>query len=332
MTNNIFISSTCYDLIDLRAELKQFLIDNKLTPIMSDEIDSHFLTHDTNSIETCLVNLRSSDVVVLILSQRYGSSLEKAGFGDFSATHLEYNEAIKEGKKIFVFVRDRLEADYIHFRKTNILKGLSWIREKDIKLFDIIEEHKKLTANAKNNWYFTFKNSVEIKERLRIELMRNFSDLRLDYLTENDKMPFLNVKVEANFSKHFKQMNIKILINNIGSKPAVNPIINISSDNGGIIAPLIEDEEIKTIIPFAPESIVLTFDNAVIDTPPTGEYKENYLFEIKYQNIYGDFICEKYEFNFQIYAYLHEDEFDGRKTKIYEFDHVVNFLEQKISE
>ena len=40
-------------------------------------------------------NLRQCDAVIVILCQRYGPSLESAGFPDLSATHLEYSEAKK---------------------------------------------------------------------------------------------------------------------------------------------------------------------------------------------------------------------------------------------
>ncbi len=90
-SKRIFISSTCYDLIDLRAELKEFIYSTDLKPVLSDHLDTEFTTFkDQNSIQTCLINLVSCKVVIIILSQRYGPSLKKAGFGDLSATHIEY--------------------------------------------------------------------------------------------------------------------------------------------------------------------------------------------------------------------------------------------------
>jgi hypothetical protein len=56
MNKKIFISSTCYDLIDLRAEIKEYIISLGLTPILSDHPDTPFETfQDQNSIETCLI-------------------------------------------------------------------------------------------------------------------------------------------------------------------------------------------------------------------------------------------------------------------------------------
>src|SRR4051812_27093186 len=94
--NNIFISSTCYDLIDVRAELERELRDIGLNPLLSDRMTSDFeLQPDKNSIETCLVNVAKSAAVIIILNQRYGGLLSPFGYGDISATHMEYNKAME---------------------------------------------------------------------------------------------------------------------------------------------------------------------------------------------------------------------------------------------
>ena len=111
--SKVFISSTVYDLLDIRAEVEQLLRDMRLVPVLSGSATSGFQPlADQNSIETCLANLRQCDAMIIILCQRYGPSLAPAGFPDLSATHLEYREAKNLGKPIHMYVRDRLEGDY----------------------------------------------------------------------------------------------------------------------------------------------------------------------------------------------------------------------------
>ena len=106
--DKVFISSTVYDLVDVRAEVEDLLRDLGLNPILSGSATSDFQPlPDENSIESCLVNLRACDAVIVILCRRYGPSLEKSGFEDLSATHLEYREARKHGKRVYMYVRDR---------------------------------------------------------------------------------------------------------------------------------------------------------------------------------------------------------------------------------
>ena len=109
----VFISSTCYDLIDLRAELEVFFREAAVTPILSDRPSSEFETApNQSSIEACLSNVRNCDVFLIILSNRYGRHLQQAGYDGISATHLEYCEAVKSGKPIRMYVRDRLDGEY----------------------------------------------------------------------------------------------------------------------------------------------------------------------------------------------------------------------------
>jgi hypothetical protein len=226
MESNIFISSTCFDLIDMRSEIFTYLKEAGLVPIMSDQLDSDFQTfHDQNSIETCLINLRNADLVIIVLSQRYGPTLEKAGFSSVSATHLEYLEAIKENKRIIMFVRDRLEADFNIYLKTKDAKALTWVRDKDIKIFEIIEGHKRLVNTTNNNWYWTFKNSVEVKKRLDVELKVNISEVRLNNLIKSGNVPFVTIDVTVDYTLMHRSMKIKITAENLGNHPAIEPFI-----------------------------------------------------------------------------------------------------------
>lgn len=79
----VFVSSTSYDLLDVRAEVANLLSEMKMTPVLSDQQSSDFdVKPQKNTIEVCLMNLRISDWVICILDQRYGPSLKKAGFDD----------------------------------------------------------------------------------------------------------------------------------------------------------------------------------------------------------------------------------------------------------
>lgn len=171
----VFVSSTCYDLIDVRAELEAVLVEAGLLPVLSDRPSSEFTSQtDENSIETCLTNLRACDIVIVVLNQRYGPSLAPLDL-DVSATHLEYQEAVKANIPIRMYVRDRLAADYEIWRKNKTRAGLqfSWIHsEQDHPLFALIDEHKRLSREKKaSNWFWTFQDSRDLSQRV----MRDFN-------------------------------------------------------------------------------------------------------------------------------------------------------------
>jgi hypothetical protein len=158
----VFISSTCYDLIDIRAELEDCFKTAGLQPVLSDSLDSDFqVSPDANSIETCLANVRSCDCFVIILSSRYGPSLKDAGYDDISPTHLEYLEARKLNLPIRMYVRDRLEADYAIWKANRFAPEieLSWCKNpKDRSILKLLHEHRALSEREGSNWFWTFRN------------------------------------------------------------------------------------------------------------------------------------------------------------------------------
>lgn len=163
---NVFVSSTCHDLIDIRAEVETLLRDIGLQPLLSDRPSSEFeVLPDMNSIETCLAGVRSSDVFICVLSQRYGPSLKGAGYPDVSATHLEWLEARKVEKPIRMYVRDRLAGEYAIWKRNPKGVTLAWVRDaKDHGIFNLLDEHQKLvTDKPQSNWYWSFRDSIDLK-------------------------------------------------------------------------------------------------------------------------------------------------------------------------
>tara|TARA_R110002095_G_scaffold1604_7_gene7911 strand:- start:1546 stop:2502 length:957 start_codon:yes stop_codon:yes gene_type:complete len=167
----VFVSSTIYDLLDIRSELEQLLRELGIAPVMSDHKLSKFnLAFDANSIETCLLNVEVSDAVIVILDQRYGPKLGDCGFDNISATHLEYRHAKLHNKPIYFYVRDRLEADFTIRQKNNIVEDVqySWVSPKNHGLFEFLADHRKLRADSQeNNWFSLFSNSVDLKASIR---------------------------------------------------------------------------------------------------------------------------------------------------------------------
>jgi hypothetical protein len=193
--NRIFVSSTCYDLLDLRAEVEAFLRELGLDPLMSDRPASEFeVTGRGDSIATCLHNVEKCDAFVCILSQRYGTKLGKVGFEDISATHLEYRKARELKLPMYFYVRDRLRGEYDIWKKSpNAV--FRWLGSKeDLSLFDFMREHERLAAGAEiSNWMWPFRDSVELCTRLRQDLGAISRAAIMRGLIASDHVPFLAI-------------------------------------------------------------------------------------------------------------------------------------------
>jgi Domain of unknown function (DUF4062) len=230
----VFVSSTCYDLIDLRAELEVLLRDMGFSPLLSDRPSSEFeVLPDKNSIETCLANVRNADLFISVLSQRYGPSLKGVGYDDVSATHLEWLEARKEKKPIRVYVRDRLQADHATWRRNTGGKvDLGWVRDPgDHGIFHLLDAHEKLVAaEPKSNWVWGFRDSVELRARIAFDLKAISSRALLTRWLAEGRLPSLRPYLTARQGGHANEnatFNMRFAVR--GQHPALDARLRVGT-------------------------------------------------------------------------------------------------------
>ena len=174
----IFLSSTCYDLKDLRAEVEKFLSEKGHELLLSDRatfpIDPEVHRHDV-----CLQNVHNADLFILALDGRFGAKYYKNE--DISITWAEFREALKTGKSIIPFVRREVFNERQSCRH-NQKKGNEYdpAFADNIKTFDFIDE---IQQHEGGYWMEIFDNSVQVKTRLENIYETNHSSLNYEPLT-----------------------------------------------------------------------------------------------------------------------------------------------------
>jgi hypothetical protein len=282
-SNRVFISSTVYDLVDVRAEVENILRDLGLTPVMSDSKNDGFdSTIQTNSIDTCLINLKSCGIVILILSQRYGPSLKKHGFSDHSATHLEYLEAKKEGIPTYVYARDRLLADHAVWKRSTDKNTINyvWIDKKDHRIFEIIEERSKLATH--HNWISSYTDSVDLKCQIKRDIKLWADSVTFWKDLEENKVPMFYPNHYCEQINERMQWKFKRIIKNCGSVAATDVVIKD-----------VYSKAEETVIMIPPgEAVEL---NVLVDSSiPVSDTKELFL---EYKDLKGRSYIDVYESN-----------------------------------
>ena len=227
MKARVFISSTVFDLIDIRAELEDMIRELGLSPVLSDSNTADFFVEpNANSIESCLSNVRNSDYFLVILSQRYGPRLGKVGFDDVSATHLEYREARKNNIPLFFYVRDRLESDYRIWKKNQRKSDIKtvWVQnENNYGLFELIDEHQTLYADREqSNWYQIFRTSTDLKEVIRRDLRLPAAKVSLKKAIMKNMVPMFHGKIRVTEGRHDLESKFNFIFQNFGNVPAYN--------------------------------------------------------------------------------------------------------------
>lgn len=132
----VFLSSTYYDLQQVRADLVCFIQETLGYRCLASEVSSFPIDPDVDTVENCQRRVdQDADALVLVVGGRYGTIPETS---NRSVTNLEYLVARAKGIPIYVFV------------KADILSMLSlWKDNKDVdfssvvdnpRLFDFISE------------------------------------------------------------------------------------------------------------------------------------------------------------------------------------------------
>jgi hypothetical protein len=158
------------------------------------EINTSSFTIDSqkSSIEICLENIKGIDYFITILDRRYGPSLKNFGYGDISATELEYQTAKKLNIKLLFFIRDRTLSEYSLYKKNKSGLKCLWVEDNQSRqLFDFVDRHKKLQNKTDNNWYYTFSNIVDLKQTIKKYLDRPLLKEKLPQLIANNELPHL---------------------------------------------------------------------------------------------------------------------------------------------
>lgn len=187
----VFVSSTCYDLSSIRAQLRLFISSLGHDPVMSDFndvlYDPRIHTHTS-----CIEEVAGCDVVVLLVGSRYGGAsipdaLVKIDFDavskesksidalksreNISVTQLEVLKAVEQGIPVFSFVDERVWHDHALYEKNKsktIIDQIDFpsIQRKEAAVF-IFEFINFLRLRVRNNSVFTFSKTQDIEETLK---------------------------------------------------------------------------------------------------------------------------------------------------------------------
>lgn len=189
----IFISSTDYNLIDLRAELARYLSDLGYKPVLSSYEGFHDNFPYLEPWESCLQVLQTTYVMVLVIDGKYGKCLEwknvKSIIGDrkVSPTHAEYICAHKTKMRMLVFIREEVLTFYQSYHQAMKIAGddkkvakenLSKTLPPHIE-FEALEFIEEVKTTRPIPWIKAFQNVNDIKHEIQKKMLNELAELFL---------------------------------------------------------------------------------------------------------------------------------------------------------
>ncbi len=162
----VFVSSTCYGLRQLRADLYLYLENAGFDPVLS-EYSTFPVDPDSAALENCRKAVENkADIFVLVIGCRYGSTDEHGK----SITNLEYLTARAKGIPVYVFAM-RSIIDILPVWAANPGGNFTTVVDSP-KLFEFVSGIR----NSGEKWVFPFDLVQDIVNILRTQLAYLFAD------------------------------------------------------------------------------------------------------------------------------------------------------------
>lgn len=229
----VFISSTFYDLKQIRADLDAFIENLGFDPIRNEEGDIPY--GNLELLEAyCYKEIKSVDIVVSIIGGRYGTDSKKH---NSSISQLELKTALKESKQVYIFIEKNILSEYETFLLNKENNKMKYRYVDDIRIYQFVEEVKSLNIN---NNIKGFETASDISKYLK----EQFAGLFQRFLEEQTRVKEVNLI--RNLEKTAQTLNK--LVNylsdeNKGQAEEINKILMINH-------PLIESLKTKLNIPY----------------------------------------------------------------------------------
>lgn len=180
----IFISSTSYDLFDLRSYLVH-LLEKDGHEVIYHESPTFPAKINLHSHDQCLEAIKEAELVICLIDKRYGGNYRGSLFNseeiavnvklkdqnvsykykDLSITWMELLTADEEGIPIITFARSRtLDEKEVRRKNHHVIKFNPAYVEK-IEIFDLLDW---ITKREINNWIVPFYNFIDFRAKIEI--------------------------------------------------------------------------------------------------------------------------------------------------------------------
>lgn len=166
----VFISSTFFDLRQVRADLERFVKELGYDTVRN-ETGAIPYGREEKLEEYCYKEINEIDILVGIVGGRFGSEAEQ---GSYSITQIEIKTAIEQNKQVYIFIEKSVLAEYQTYLINKDNETIKYKFVEDKRIYKFIEE---IYALPKNNIVHPFETALDITAFLREQWAGLFRDL-----------------------------------------------------------------------------------------------------------------------------------------------------------
>jgi hypothetical protein len=238
-TPRIFVSSTCYDLQEIRFQLRYFINEFGYDAVMSD-FDDIFYSYETHVQDSCLEEISKCQLFILVVGNNYGSFYHQ----DKQETKIPDSVTLKEFRKALevkiykhIFINKYVDYDYKNYKRALEKETLIYFQKNDVKNEDIEEAKNTIKIKFDSNYHFPYDSYkyvfyfidiiYDLKENNAINTFESFADVKdnlkkqwagfmYESLTRKDKVANALIqpletkldKIDKNITKLFESKTV----------------------------------------------------------------------------------------------------------------------------
>lgn len=186
----VFVSSTCFDLKEIRDSLCRFIENFGFDPILSEHGDV-FYHPDLHTHDACIHEISNCQLFILIIGGRFGGSYTNDK--EKSITNAEYEAAKELNIPIFTYIKKGVYDNHHTFQAN---KNKEFIKDMDfpniekqehaLDIFNFIDQVRK---SKTNNAFETFETFINIE----VHLKKQWAGMFFDYLKNREVKEQVNV-------------------------------------------------------------------------------------------------------------------------------------------
>ena len=185
----VFVSSTYYDLQHVRNDLRIFIQGLGYEAVMHDKGNIPY-TQEVSLEESCYNELNTCDIVVCIIGGKFGT---KSSTGDYSITMNELRMALKNRKKLYIYLQKDVNSENFTYLK-NRSSDFKPYHADDIRIHEFIAELKE---TIRDNPITPFDNVSDITDHLRQQFAGLFQHLLVQEATITESKTYSDLQETA---------------------------------------------------------------------------------------------------------------------------------------
>lgn len=195
----VFVSSTCYDLQDVRNNIRSFIHEYGYEPVMS-EFGDIFYDYKLHIQDACISEISKCQLFLLVIGNNYGSLYHKNKMhydNPDSVTLREFKKSLSDDIPKHIFINRFVEYDYKNYRKA-LERALTKEFTKDIDDNDTEKVTQETRKRFDNTYHFPSEN---------YKYLFYFLDMIYDLKTNNAIYPFeVSEEIKSHLKKQWASM------------------------------------------------------------------------------------------------------------------------------